>query len=76
MVAVHAAVSWLNRHEPQIKQRRMLELHLHREQSANYRKVRDGAERMHPTRVVAHVVTPCTSSAAMSTAAATSPSGG
>jgi hypothetical protein len=44
VVAVHAAVSWLNRHEPKIKQRRMLELHLHREQSDNYRKVRDAVK--------------------------------
>lgn len=44
VVAVHAAVSWLNRHEPRIKQRRMLELHLHRERSANYRKVRDAVK--------------------------------
>ncbi|MET3920054.1 hypothetical protein [Arthrobacter sp. UYEF20] len=44
VVAVHAAVSWLNRHEPRIRQRRMLELHLRREQSANYRKVRDAAK--------------------------------
>ena len=44
MVGVHAAVSWLNRHEPRIKQRRMLELHLHRERSDNYRKVRDAVK--------------------------------
>jgi hypothetical protein len=44
VVAVHAAVSWLNRHEPGIRQRRMLELHLRREQSANYRKVRDAVK--------------------------------
>ena len=44
VVAVHAAVSWLNRHEPRIRQRRMLELHLHREKSANYRKVRDAVK--------------------------------
>ncbi|MHA7222872.1 hypothetical protein ACX80S_11200 [Arthrobacter sp. RHLT1-20] len=44
VVAVHAAVSWLNRQEPKIRQRRMLELHLHREQSANYRKVRDAVK--------------------------------
>jgi hypothetical protein len=44
VVAVHAAVSWLNRHEPRIKQRRMLELHLHRERSVNYRKVRDAVK--------------------------------
>jgi hypothetical protein len=44
VVAVHAAVSWLNRHEPKLRQRRMLELHLHRERSDNYRKVRDGVK--------------------------------
>ncbi|MEC5191796.1 hypothetical protein RCH17_002295 [Arthrobacter sp. MP_M7] len=44
VVAVHAAVSWLNRHEPQIRQRRMLELHLNREKSDNYRKVRDAVK--------------------------------
>jgi len=44
VVAVHAAVSWLNRHEPKIKQRRMLELHLNREKSDNYRKVRDAVK--------------------------------
>ncbi|MDR7083657.1 hypothetical protein J2X01_002952 [Arthrobacter ginsengisoli] len=44
VVAVHAAVSWLNRHEPKIRQKRMLELHLHREKSANYRKVRDAVK--------------------------------
>ena len=44
VVAVHTAVSWLNRHEPRIKQRRMLELHLHRERSDNYRKVRDAVK--------------------------------
>ncbi|KUM37036.1 hypothetical protein [Arthrobacter sp. EPSL27] len=44
VVGVHAAVSWLNRHEPKIKQRRMLELHLHREKSDNYRKVRDAVK--------------------------------
>lgn len=44
VVAVHAAVSWLNRHEPKIKQRQMLELHLHREKSDNYRKVRDAVK--------------------------------
>ena len=44
VVAVHAAVSWLNRHEPKISQRRMLELHLHREKSDNYRKVRDAVK--------------------------------
>jgi hypothetical protein len=44
VVAVHAAVSWLNREEPKIRQRRMLELHKRREQSANYRKVRDAVK--------------------------------
>jgi len=44
VVAVHAGVSWLNRHEPKIRQRRMLELHLHREKSDNYRKVRDAVK--------------------------------
>ena len=46
VVAVHAAVSWLNRHEPKVRQRQMLELHLHRERSANYRKVRDAVKYM------------------------------
>ena len=44
VVAVHAAVSWLNRHEPKIRQRGLLELHLHREKSTNYRKVRDAVK--------------------------------
>jgi hypothetical protein len=44
VVAVHTAVSLLNRHEPRIRQRRMLELHLHRERSDNYRKVRDAVK--------------------------------
>ncbi|WP_232083479.1 hypothetical protein [Arthrobacter sp. SO5] len=44
VVAVHAAVSWLNREEPKIRQRRLLEMHVNREQSANYRKVRDAVK--------------------------------
>lgn len=44
VIAVHAAVCWLNRNEPSIRQRRMLELHRSREQSANYRKVRDAVK--------------------------------
>jgi hypothetical protein len=44
VVGVHAAVSWLNRHEPKLRQRQMLELHLHRESSDNYRKVRDAVK--------------------------------
>ncbi|MDP9999536.1 MULTISPECIES: hypothetical protein [Pseudarthrobacter] len=46
VVAVHLAVSWLNKHEPKVRQRQMLELHLHRERSANYRKVRDAVKYM------------------------------
>jgi hypothetical protein len=34
----------LNRHEPKLRQRQMLELHLHRERSDNYRKVRDAVK--------------------------------
>ncbi len=44
VVGVHAAVSWLNRHEPKLRQRHSLQLHLHRERSANYRKVRDAVK--------------------------------
>jgi hypothetical protein len=44
VVAVHAAVSWLNSHEPKVRQRHSLELHLHRERSDNYRKVRDAVK--------------------------------
>jgi hypothetical protein len=44
VVAVHLAVSWLNKHEPKVRQRQMLELHMHRERSANYRKVRDAVK--------------------------------
>lgn len=44
VVGVHAAVNWLNRHEPKLRQRHMLEMHLHRERSANYRKVRDAVK--------------------------------
>lgn len=57
VVAVHAAVSWLNRHEPKIKQRRMLELHLNREKSDNYRKVRDAVKYMidTPSRMNEHL---------------------
>lgn len=44
VVAVHTAVSLLNRQEPKIRQRGLMELHLHREKSANYRKVRDAVK--------------------------------
>lgn len=46
VVAVHLAVSLLNKHEPKVRQRQMLELHLHRERSTNYRKVRDAVKYM------------------------------
>ncbi|MDQ0679860.1 small-conductance mechanosensitive channel [Arthrobacter pascens] len=57
VVGVHAAVSWLNRHEPRVRQRQMLELHLHRERSANYRKVRDAVKYMidTPSRMNEHL---------------------
>jgi hypothetical protein len=57
VVGVHAAVSWLNRHEPKVRQRQMLELHLHRERSANYRKVRDAMKYMidTPSRMNEHL---------------------
>jgi hypothetical protein len=57
VVAVHAAVTWLNRHEPRIKQRSALELHLHRERSDNYRKVRDAVKYMidTPSRMNEHL---------------------
>ncbi|MCT9624756.1 hypothetical protein HWD94_06425 [Pseudarthrobacter equi] len=44
VIGVHTAVTLLNRHEPRLKQRSALELHLHRERSANYRKVRDAVK--------------------------------
>ncbi|MBN3498402.1 hypothetical protein [Arthrobacter pascens] len=44
VIGVHLAVNWLNRHEPRVKQRHELELHRHRERSANYRKVRDAVK--------------------------------
>ncbi|BAS07581.1 hypothetical protein AHiyo4_10030 [Arthrobacter sp. Hiyo4] len=46
VIGVHLAVSWLNKHEPKVRQRQMLELHMHREKSANYRKVRDAVKYM------------------------------
>jgi small-conductance mechanosensitive channel len=57
VVGVHAAVSWLNRHEPRLKQQSALELHLHRERSANYRKVRDAVKYMidTPSRMNEHL---------------------
>ncbi|CAH0272489.1 hypothetical protein SRABI83_03687 [Arthrobacter sp. Bi83] len=44
VIGVHLAVNWLNKHEPRVKQRHELELHRHREHSANYRKVRDAVK--------------------------------
>lgn len=44
VIGVHAAVCWLNKHEPKLRQRHQLELHMHRERSANYRKVRDAVK--------------------------------
>lgn len=44
VVGVHTAVTLLNRHEPRIQQKSALELHMHRERSANYRKVRDAVK--------------------------------
>lgn len=57
VVAVHAAVTLLNRHEPRLKQRSALELHMHRERSVNYRKVRDAVKYMidTPTRMNEHL---------------------
>lgn len=57
VVAVHAAVTLLNRHEPRLKQRSALELHMHRERSANYRKVRDAVKYMidTPSRMNEHL---------------------
>ena len=46
VIGVHAGVSWLNKHEPKIRQRHSLELHMHRERSDNYRKVRDAVKYM------------------------------
>lgn len=57
VVAVHSAVTLLNRHEPRLKQRSALELHMHRERSDNYRKVRDAVKYMidTPSRMNEHL---------------------
>ena len=57
VVAVHTAVTLLNRHEPRLKQRSALELHMHRERSANYRKMRDAVKYMidTPSRMNEHL---------------------
>ena len=57
VVAVHLSVSWLNKHEPRAKQRGQMELHKHRENSANYRKLREGVKYVidTPSRVNEHL---------------------
>ena len=57
VIGVHAAVNWLNKHEPRVKQRHALELHLHRERSDNYRKMRDAVKFVidSPARVNEHL---------------------
>jgi hypothetical protein len=57
VVGVHTAVTLLNRHEPRIRQQSALELHMHRERSANYRKVRDAVKYMidTPSRMNEHL---------------------
>ena len=57
VVAVHTAVTLLNRHEPRLKQRSALELHMHRERSANYRQLRDAVKYMidTPSRMNEHL---------------------
>lgn len=46
VVAVHAAVTMLNRHEPRLRRQAALGLDQHRERSANYRKVREAVKYM------------------------------
>lgn len=57
VVGVHTAVTLLNRHEPRLRQQSALELHMHRERSANYRKVRDAVKYMidTPSRMNEHL---------------------
>lgn len=57
VIAVHAAVSWLNRHEPKMKLRWLQEVVQHRERSANYRKVRDAVKHIidTPARMNEHL---------------------
>ncbi|MCA4133971.1 hypothetical protein [Arthrobacter sp. M4] len=44
VVAVHVSVSWLNKHEPRIRHRGQQELRKHSDNSANYRRLRDGVK--------------------------------
>jgi low affinity Fe/Cu permease len=57
VIGVHTAVTLLNRHEPRLRQQSALELHMHRERSANYRKVRDAVKYMidTPARMNEHL---------------------
>jgi hypothetical protein len=57
VVAVHASVSWLNRHEIRVKEHGLKELRRHREQSANYQRLRDGVKFVidAPARVNEHL---------------------
>ena len=57
VIGVHAAVTLLNRHEPKMRQRSALELHMHRERSANYRQLRDAVKYMidSPSRMNEHL---------------------
>lgn len=57
VVGVHTAVTLLNRHEPRLRQQSALELHMHRERSVNYRKVRDAVKYMidTPARMNEHL---------------------
>lgn len=57
VVAVHFSVSWLNKHEPRFKQRGLLELRKHRDDSANFGKLRDGVKYVidTPARINEHL---------------------
>ena len=57
VIGVHAAVTLLNRHESKMRQRSALELHMHRERSANYRQLRDAVKYMidSPSRMNEHL---------------------
>jgi hypothetical protein len=44
VIGVHVSVSWLNRHEIRVKERRLKELMRHRDHSVNYRRLRDSVK--------------------------------
>lgn len=44
VIGVHVSVSWLNRHEIRVKERRLKELMQHRDHSVNYRRLRDSVK--------------------------------